>query len=168
MKTPYEAYHVECAAGWKALYQPLIDLCALYGVQVMQVKEKFGGLRFYVAGARGVELAPLISAAETASYHICEECGTYGASGWSREGPQTHLQGDHWAKYHLELDSLPVRGVPGEMGCLATTGEAVNHVTGARHNANCENRESYEEEAPDGYAAHGASEAREPSTGHFL
>lgn len=82
MKNPYEIFHVECGTGWKALYQPLIDLCALYGVQVTQVKEKFGGMRFYVSGDRACELAHLITAVETESFHICEDCGTFGVTGW--------------------------------------------------------------------------------------
>jgi hypothetical protein len=44
----------------------------------VQVKEKFGGLRFYVDNCddyvRGV-----ISMAETMSYKTCEECGSHGA-----------------------------------------------------------------------------------------
>lgn len=90
MKTPYEMFGVECNAGWKALYQPLIDLCALYDVQVMQVKEKFGGLRFYVMGARQDELAMLISAAEAASFHTCEDCGVFGVCGWEPDANQVY------------------------------------------------------------------------------
>lgn len=59
--------------------------------QLVQVKEKFGGLRYYV------EIAPdrsrpgfndLIRAAERQSERTCEECGTEGASShrgsWAR------------------------------------------------------------------------------------
>jgi hypothetical protein len=40
-----------------------------------QVKEKFGGLRFYVNGANKEQYAK-ISFAEALSYHICELCGS--------------------------------------------------------------------------------------------
>lgn len=42
---------------------------------VMQVKEKFGGLRFYVHGATE-EQFDYIGFAENFSYRICEKCGT--------------------------------------------------------------------------------------------
>lgn len=42
---------------------------------VVQVKEKFGGLRFYVDGATK-EQYDYIRFAEKFSYRICEECGT--------------------------------------------------------------------------------------------
>lgn len=44
-------------------------------VVAMQVKEKFGGLRFYVEGATPEQYA-VISFAESLSYHVCENCGT--------------------------------------------------------------------------------------------
>lgn len=40
-----------------------------------QVKEKYGGLRFYVEGASSEQYA-VISFAESLSYHICENCGS--------------------------------------------------------------------------------------------
>lgn len=49
-----------------------------------QVKEKFGGLRFYMDGATE-EMLKLISDAETLSYQICEDCGAKGerrGGGW--------------------------------------------------------------------------------------
>lgn len=46
-------------------------------VKAVQIKEKFGGLRFYVDDASDVQYAA-ISFAEHMSYHICEECGAPG------------------------------------------------------------------------------------------
>lgn len=40
-----------------------------------QVKEKFGGLRFYVQEA-STEQYSIINWAESLSYHICENCGS--------------------------------------------------------------------------------------------
>ncbi len=62
---------------------------------VFQVKEKFGGLRFYVDGAATVKQFEYINFAENFSYRICEECGTmkdvmtYGI-GWNKTLCNTH------------------------------------------------------------------------------
>jgi hypothetical protein len=51
-----------------------------------QVKEKFGGLRFYVNGATDKHWN-YISIAENFSYRTCEECGSPGKTytdGWHR------------------------------------------------------------------------------------
>lgn len=44
-------------------------------VVATQIKEKFGGLRFYVQSATREQYA-VISFAETLSYSMCEECGS--------------------------------------------------------------------------------------------
>ena len=52
----------------------------------VQVKEKFGGLRFYVNGATDKHWN-FISFAESMSYRTCEECGAVGKTytdGWHR------------------------------------------------------------------------------------
>jgi len=52
--------------------------------EVTQVKEKFGGLRFYTQACNS-RIHSLISLAERVSYHTCEECGKYGSlrgQGW--------------------------------------------------------------------------------------
>jgi hypothetical protein len=43
-------------------------------VVVQQVKEKFGGLRFYYSGG-DEKIAGMVDLAENMSYHICEKCG---------------------------------------------------------------------------------------------
>jgi hypothetical protein len=56
------------------------------GVQVNQVKEKFGGLRFYVHGVDDF-IDGMITMAESLSYRICEDCGQSGSvreGGWTR------------------------------------------------------------------------------------
>jgi hypothetical protein len=85
---PIRLFGIECNKGWL----PLLDiLCG--NLQNMtdnnphlpdrypqiiatQVKEKFGGLRFYVAGASDVQYG-MINLAEELSYHICEHCGIF-------------------------------------------------------------------------------------------
>jgi len=53
-------------------------------VRVLQVKEKFGGLRFYVSGADDF-VDGLVRMTESLSYKTCESCGARGTSrksGW--------------------------------------------------------------------------------------
>lgn len=76
----------ECGDGWFELLKQLItDLKPMAGAgfRVTQVKEKFGGLRFYVYGSNEA-VEQRINQAENASYHTCEDCGADGAttSGW--------------------------------------------------------------------------------------
>ena len=65
--------------GWYPLIKSLIeDLIALgWDKQVCQVKEKFGGLRFYI-NAGSDEVCNRITKAERDSYNICEMCGKKG------------------------------------------------------------------------------------------
>jgi hypothetical protein len=46
--------------------------------RAFQVKEKFGGLRFYLRGDATDAMADLIEHAERASWSICEVCGAPG------------------------------------------------------------------------------------------
>jgi hypothetical protein len=95
---------IECDAGW----WPIISsLCA--GIQhhldwknrqselvpqvtVAQIKEKFGGLRFYYDGGDDV-INGMVRMAETWASHACEECGAPGTSrggGWIKTLCSTH------------------------------------------------------------------------------
>lgn len=68
----------ECGNGWYDLiYRLCEDIKQLNppaDFEVVQVKEKFGGLRFYVNSGTE-EIYNLISVAEEASLTICETCG---------------------------------------------------------------------------------------------
>lgn len=86
---------VDCGAGWYDLLRSLdTDLRALFPeYRVVQVKEKFGTLRFYIDTLEGATDAQRdavrarITAAEEASATICEWCGQPGratSSGWIR------------------------------------------------------------------------------------
>jgi hypothetical protein len=44
-------------------------------VKALQVKEKFGGLRFYTSGGNDDYVRGMISMAESLSFRICERCG---------------------------------------------------------------------------------------------
>lgn len=85
-KLPYEIWQAECGEGWKSLYEPLIQLCEHEGLTILQVKEKFGGLRFYVGGDSSDDVERQIAWAEAKSLEICELCGQPGelfsSRGW--------------------------------------------------------------------------------------
>jgi hypothetical protein len=55
-------------------------------VEVEQIKEKFGGLRFYYSGGDD-EISGMVRMAEAWAGVACEECGAFGtrrSSGWIR------------------------------------------------------------------------------------
>ncbi len=63
-------------------------------VVAVQIKEKFGGLRFYTNGEDDV-VSALISMAESMSYRTCETCGSPGRSrnsGWIRTLCDKHAE----------------------------------------------------------------------------
>jgi hypothetical protein len=69
----------DCDNGWFPLIKELIeDLINLgWDKQICQVKEKFGGLRFYINSGSN-EIYDRISKSEKDSYNICEKCGEPG------------------------------------------------------------------------------------------
>jgi len=80
----------ECGKGWYPVIDQLImDINKINpDVTILQIKEKFGGLRFYV-GAASKEIHELIDKAEKKCWHTCEDCGitkdvTTGGSSWLR------------------------------------------------------------------------------------
>lgn len=75
-KSHYKSYY-PVSEGWRELVEKLVnDIIAIDAtVEVAQVKEKYGGLRFYIYGGNE-EIQELIARAEQESYKICEECGT--------------------------------------------------------------------------------------------
>lgn len=65
-------------------------MCQEDGIEILQIKEKFGGLRFYVGEVPAnlyFRVNNAISLAEAASFATCEECGEPGkrrGGGWIR------------------------------------------------------------------------------------
>ena len=56
-------------------------------VIIAQIKEKFGGLRYYADGDIDEQMDGMIDFAESLSYTICEDCGAPGklrSGGWMR------------------------------------------------------------------------------------
>ena len=90
---------VECGDGWYPLIETLCAALSWDGYDflhnharqdppvVVQVKEKFGSLRFYVDGATEADDAT-IGFAALLSGRVCETCGTmngtYQTQGWIR------------------------------------------------------------------------------------
>ena len=75
------------APGWAKLINKLFDAKPKDTV-VVQVKEKFGGLRFYT-GPCPEEFHKLISATENESYTVCEVCGDPGKLNTNRSWVKT-------------------------------------------------------------------------------
>ena len=63
--------------GWRGLVEKLVEdiIKIAPDVEISQIKEKFGGLRFYIDYGTD-EVFDLISKAEQESFKICEGCGT--------------------------------------------------------------------------------------------
>lgn len=83
-----------CGNGWLGIIKNLIDDLIKLGwdKQILQIKEKFGGLRFYTNGLpeSGHEL---IMKAMDKSCEVCEECGEPGrviSGSWIRTLCPTH------------------------------------------------------------------------------
>jgi len=81
--------------GWFDLLLSLSETITQQDVsmEVHQVKEKYGGLRFYHGGIKSDNesdayiVSGAIRHAENMSYHVCEECGDTGeirTNGWYR------------------------------------------------------------------------------------
>lgn len=75
-------------------------------VRIEQIKEKFGGLRFYFQGGDKY-IDGMVDFAESMSYNICEECGSPGKprrTGWIRTLCDHHAQ-IHEEKSNDAMDS---------------------------------------------------------------
>jgi hypothetical protein len=80
-------FGIECRRGWLALITKLCEdierveiemkLPPEHRCQVVQIKSKYGGLRYYTNG-HTTQVDELIMAAEKESYTTCEYCGVRG------------------------------------------------------------------------------------------
>lgn len=75
------AFQYNWPDGWDELVTNLV--CEINktnsDVEVVQIKEKFGGLRFYYSNGNEA-VQKLVNEAEIKSYTICQTCGKNGAS----------------------------------------------------------------------------------------
>ena len=81
--------------GWESFVEPIIKKCEEKGLTIMQIKEKYGGLRFYY-GPMDDEVDAMVEAAEEQSYRTCEVCGGPGMlrdGGWLQTLCDEHGEG---------------------------------------------------------------------------
>lgn len=78
-KPEYSRHVLSVSNGWLGIIEEMItDLIKLgWNKRILQVKEKFGGLRFYVEEGNE-DIWKRISEAEQLSYTVCEICGEPG------------------------------------------------------------------------------------------
>lgn len=73
--------HCPCSVdeGWyEHIHNLMVELIkAGWNKEIKQIKEKFGGLRFYI-GSGNEKIWEIITKYETLSYTICEKCGEFG------------------------------------------------------------------------------------------
>lgn len=98
----YKGYTLDQAlksvgAGWSSLIHEVFTKLEQVGnpVKIIQVKEKFGGLRVYTDYVND-ELDTFILDVERRSLRICEECGVPGkirGGGWYKTFCDEHAEG---------------------------------------------------------------------------
>jgi hypothetical protein len=115
----YGDFYFECSDGWHDIIEPIIVEMQKYNekqtdefemIYPMQVKEKFGTLRFYT-NACVDEIDTLINKAEKTSHTVCETCGKPGeliSARWLYTACPEHMKkGDRtYAKFVEERDSI--------------------------------------------------------------
>lgn len=78
----YDLPPLEIGDGWVGIVRRLLEGCRRAGIEmsVHQVKEKFGGLRFYAStpDESTTTLYRLVGEAEDEAERTCEECGRPG------------------------------------------------------------------------------------------
>jgi hypothetical protein len=70
--------YFECGPGWHPLITGAlteIEALGIANLEVLQVKEKFGGLRIYLS-VHNEESDAIITAAEQEAHKTCEDCGS--------------------------------------------------------------------------------------------
>lgn len=80
----FEQERAGVGPGWQPiiekLHAALLELSPDY--EVLQIKEKFGGLRYYIdfavpfASPEAKQMQLLLADAEEQSFRVCEDCGT--------------------------------------------------------------------------------------------
>lgn len=79
-------WSLSVGSGWKHIVDNAVSEIQTLGGEILQVKEKFGGLRIYVANENPQhekEIDTIISEAEIKASVTCEECGKPGTSDYN-------------------------------------------------------------------------------------
>lgn len=94
-----ESLDIDCGDGWYNLLDETLNILKHeiehkhVECHILQIKEKFGGLRFYMNGG-DTFTDGVICLAESMSYHICDVCGNVGKAknkgGWARTRCEEH------------------------------------------------------------------------------
>lgn len=99
-----------CPDGWLDLVVETDArlLAANPNYKIAQIKEKFGGLRYYIEGYTD-ETRAIIRDAEERSYDICQDCGSTEGVGSVDAGAVSTLceacvKSDHWFRRGYDLD----------------------------------------------------------------
>jgi hypothetical protein len=102
--TCFSMFGIECGDGWYDILDKLLNSIKWHqkdaknynsnyeNVQITQIKEKFGTLRFYYFGGDDY-ISGLVQMAESMSGVMCEDCGNRGTqtdNGWIRTLCKVH------------------------------------------------------------------------------
>lgn len=100
--------YIECESGWSFIIEALCNTIEKHiqslpeevrdEICAVQIKEKFGGLRFYMQSSTPY-IDGAISMAESLSYYYCEYCGLPGDRGNPKAGWIKTLCKDCYNKY---------------------------------------------------------------------
>ena len=109
-----EAY--ECVGkGWKTLIDECYDIIAPYPeIIVVQIKEKFGGLRFYTDYINE-DVDDKINEVENRSFKICEDCGNPASENMLKYGGwYLALCDEDWTKRAIERGYVEIQTISTE------------------------------------------------------
>ncbi len=116
-KTTLMCWGFACSNGWYPLLDSLSHLITARCPEVVarQVKEKFGGLRFYYAGGDDY-CGGVVRMAGALSSELCERCGAPGQLGRIRSWFQCRCDEHAQEKYANDFEPaepvMPVYGLP--------------------------------------------------------
>lgn len=71
-RIPWSAAGFEVGKGWRPLVRWLCYYCHINDISILQIKEKWGTLRFYTNSPR----AQAVRDVEWIADNMCEQCGT--------------------------------------------------------------------------------------------
>lgn len=87
-------------AGWRPFVRPALEAIVAAGGDIVQVKEKFGGLRIYVHDGDRDKIDAIVEAAEKQADRTCEKCGKPGKivnlKGWLKNACEDHDTVEKW------------------------------------------------------------------------